>query len=130
MKRHWSFVVFQKKYLYSLALLWLTAGVVAAVVFKTPTHVNRAGNFIMGVGVWATMRYTLREGISRYKDLARSSPLVPGTNAVNSDFFNDLTFALGDAHLQLHGFALVLAGSVVGSLGDLLLKAIAPALFR
>lgn len=126
MKRHWSFVVCDKRYLYPLAILLLTAGVAAAIISRNPVHVNRAGNFIVGVGVWMSMRYTLREGITRCKDLSRSSPTVPGTTAANSEFFNQIAFSIGDARLQVHGFALVVAGSVVGSVGDLILRVVVP----
>lgn len=127
MKRHWSFVVCDAKYLYPAALFLLTAGVATALIFKDPVYLNRVGNFIIGIGVWMSMRYTLREGINRHKDLTRSSPTVPGTNALNSEFFNQITFSIGDARLQLHGFGLVVLGSVVGSFGDLILKAVVPA---
>jgi hypothetical protein len=127
MKRHWSFVVCDTKYLYPAALLLLTAGVATALIFKDPVCLNRVGNFIIGIGVWMSIRYTLREGINRHKDLARSSPTVPGTNALNSEFFNQIAFSIGDARLQLHGFGLVVLGSVMGSFGDLILRAVVPA---
>jgi hypothetical protein len=127
MERHWSFIVCDKKYLYPAAFLLLAAGTAAALILRDPMYLNRVGNFVIGIGVWMTMRYTLREGINRHKDLARCSPLVPGTNMVNSDFFNQIAFSIGDAQLQLHGFALVVLGSIVGSFGDLILKAVAPA---
>ena len=122
MKRHWSFIVCDKKYLYPVVFLLLTAGVVAAIVLKDPVQLNRVGNFIMGIGVWMSMRYTLREGINRHKDLADSSPTVPGTKQLNTKFFNQITFSIGDAQLQVHGFALVILGSIVGSYGDIILK--------
>ena len=122
MMRHWSFIVTDKRYLYTLAIAFLLAGGVAAFRFKDPTHLSRAGNFIIGTGVWMSMRYTLREGLKRHTNLADQSPVVPGTNALNSNFINQLVFTVGDAHLQVHGFVLVLVGSAVGSFGDLLIR--------
>jgi hypothetical protein len=90
---------------------------------------NRVGNLIIGTGVWMSMRYTLREGISRFKDGAADSPTVPGTNQVNAAFFNRIVFAIGDAELQVHGFVLVIAGSVVGSYGDVILRHVFAARF-
>jgi hypothetical protein len=75
-----------------------------------------------------SMRSTLREGINRHKNLADSSPVVDGSQ-LNSGFFNRLTFEIGDAVLQVHGFVLVLVGSIVGSFGDLILRELAPRLF-
>jgi hypothetical protein len=72
------------------------------------------------------MRYTLREGINRYKDEADSSPVLPGTNQLNAAFFNKVAFAIGDAQLQVHGFVLVVIGSIVGSYGDVILRHILP----
>ena len=129
MKRHWSFVVCDKKYLYPVVGVLLAAGFVAAFVWKDPVYFNKVGNFIIGTGVWMSMRYTLREGLERYKDASDSSPTVPGTNQFNAAFFNRATFALGDAHLQIHGFVLVLVGSVVGSYGDVILRYLLPARF-
>jgi hypothetical protein len=129
MKRHWSFVVTDKRYLYPLAILLLIAGLVAAFMDKDAAHFTRAGNFIIGTGVWMSMRYTLREGINRHKDFANSSPTFPGTNQVNAQFFNQIAFTIGDAQLQIHGFFLVIFGSVVGSFGDLILKLSFPGSF-
>jgi hypothetical protein len=126
MKRHWSFLFCDWKILYPFALLVLAAGVALALVRKDPLWVNRMGNVIIGIGVWMSMRYTLRQGKNRYRDSARSSPTVPGTNALNSDFFNDAAFSIGDAHLQLYGLGLVVVGSAVGSFGDLILKLVMP----
>ena len=127
--RHWSFVVTDKRYIYPIALAFLVLGTIASFAKADPSYLSRSGNFIIGAGVWISMRYTLREGIKRYKDLADLSPTVPGTNALNSNFFNNVTFVIGDAQLQLHGFALVLVGSAVGSFGDLLLKWLFPTVF-
>ena len=130
MKRHWSFVVTDKKYLYPASLFLIAAGLCAAYIFHEPTHVNRAGNFIIGIGVWMSMRYTLREGINRSKDFSDRSPTIPGTKQMNSAFFNQIAFSIGDAHLQIHGFVLVIAGSFVGSFGDILLEALFPSAFN
>lgn len=129
MKRHWSFVVCDKSYLYPLAGLLLAIGVIAALAFDDPVQFNRVGNFIIGTGVWMSMRYTLREGIDRYRDLADESPTVPGANQVNAQFFNRIAFAIGDAQLQIHGFVLVITGSLVGSYGDMILRGVLPGRF-
>ena len=129
MKRHWSFVVCDKKYLYPAVGLLLAIGLALAFSMKDPVQFNRVGNFIIGIGVWMTMRYTLREGINRHKDLADRSPAFPGTNQINANFFNQIAFSIGDAQLQLHGFALVAVGSVVGSYGDVILQALVPGAF-
>lgn len=129
MNRHWSFIVTDRRYLYPIAMLFLAAGLVAAFLSKDANHFARSGNFIIGTGVWMSMRYTLREGINRHKDLSNSSPTVPGTNQINPQFFNQITFAIGDAQLQLHGFILVMLGSIVGSFGDLILKFSFPGCF-
>jgi hypothetical protein len=62
MKRHWSFIVCDTRYLYPLAALILAGGVAASYFLKDASQLARAGNFIIGTGVWMTMRYTLREG--------------------------------------------------------------------
>ncbi|CAE6714040.1 hypothetical protein [Paraburkholderia haematera] len=129
MNRHWSFVVTDRRYLYPIAVLLLIAGLVAAFLSKDANNFTRAGNFIIGTGVWMSMRYTLREGINRRKDLSNSSPTFPGTNQVNPQFFNQIAFSIGDAQAQVHGFILVILGSVVGSFGDLILKCSFPGYF-
>ncbi len=124
MKRHWSFVVTDKKYLYPFAALLLIAGLVAASLCKDPTQLNRVGNFLIGTGVWVSMRYTLREGINKHKNAADSRPVLPGPGKavqLNIDYFNKIAFSIGDAQLQIHGFVLVILGSIVGSYGDLIL---------
>jgi hypothetical protein len=121
-RRHWSFVVCDTKYVYPFTLLLFGIGIAAAFYLKDPSQLNRVGSFIIGVGVWISMRYTLREGINRTKDLAKNSPLIPGTNQLNIEFLNQITISIGDAQLQIHGFVLVLVGSFVGSYGDLVLK--------
>lgn len=120
MRRHWSFVVCDPKYLYPAAGALLLVGAVWAVAVGNLAHFNRVGNFIIGIGVWMSLRYTLREGIERYKDGRGSQATIPGTNAVDSEFFNQIAYSIGDARLQLHGFALVVLGSIVGSFGDLM----------
>lgn len=129
MSRHWSFIATDKRYLYSLVAVLLAAGTIAAFHYRDATLFSRAGNFVIGIGVWMSMRSTLRDGIQRTKSAADSSPVVPGTNQLNANYFNNITFALGDAFLQLHGFALVLAGSFVGSFGDLAIAWLFPAAF-
>ena len=126
-KRHWSFVVTDKKYLYPLVAFLSVVGVVAGIKFDNPTYFSRVGNFIIGIGVWMSMRYTLREGINKYKDLSKSSPTLPGSGPLyqlNEEFFNEITFSIGDAKLQLHGFFLVIYGSAISSFGDLILKCV------
>jgi hypothetical protein len=129
MKRHWSFIITDVRYIYPLALLLLLLGLLAAFACKNASHFTRFGNFIIGTGVWISMRYTLREGINRHKDIANSSPTEPGTNQLNARYFNSIAFAIGDAQLQLHGFFLVILGSIVSSFGDLFLKLIFPCYF-
>ena len=128
-KRHWSFVVCDPKYLYPTAVILLVLGVFLSFNFRDPTQVSRVGTFVIGIGVWMTLRYTLREGINRTKSMADSSPVIPGTNQLNIGFFNQISFSIGDAHLQLHGFALVVAGSLVASYGDLALVKLFPEYF-
>ncbi len=120
-RRHWSFVVCDAKYLYPLALALLVIGLIAAFYFKDPTQLNRVGSFMIGVGVWMSMRYTLREGINRTKNVADNSPTFPGTNQLNVAYLNNIGFAIGDAHLQVRGFILVILGSLVSSYGDVIL---------
>ena len=133
-KRHWSFVVCDKKYLYPLVAILLLAGLTAALALRDPVQFNRVGNFIIGTGVWMSMRYTLREGLERYKNLSDSLPTLPvanhpGVSEVNAAFFNRLAFTIGDAQLQVHGFVLVMLGSAVGSYGDAILRYLLPAHF-
>ena len=129
MKRHWSFVVCDPKYLYPLVVVLLMFGVLAALAWRDPVQLNRVGNFIIGTGVWMSMRHTLREGINRYKNITDSLPVLPGTNQPNPDFFNRAAFAIGDANLQVHGFVLVITGSIVSSYGDLILRRLLPDFF-
>ena len=129
MTRHWSFVVTDQRYLYPLVVALLLAGVIASFYYGDASLFSRVGNFVIGIGVWMSMRSTLRDGIKRTKSAADSSPVVPGTNQLNANYFNNITFALGDAFLQLHGFALVLVGSAIGSYGDLALTWLFPAAF-
>jgi hypothetical protein len=132
--KHWSFVVCDKKYLYPLVAVLLAAGLTAAFLLHDPVQFNRVGNFIIGTGVWMSMRYTLREGLERYKNLSDSLPTLPaaghpGVSQLNATFFNRGTFAIGDAQLQVHGFVLVILGSVVGSYGDAILRHLLPGRF-
>ena len=130
MTRHWSFIACDPRYLYPLVGLLFTSGIAMAVTFHDATLLNRFGNFIIGTGVWMTMRYTLREGLNKHKTLTDSLPTVPGTGQLNDTYFNNVTFALGDARLQVHGFIVVILGSVVGSFGDLMLKYLCADYFR
>lgn len=130
MKKHWSFVVTDKRYLYILAASILCGGVFASFWFRDPSFLSRSGNFIIGTGVWLGLRHTLRDGINRRKDGAASSAVLPGTNQLNPSYFNQIAFSIGDAHLQLHGFVLVLVGSTVGSFGDLILRSVCPGAFQ
>jgi hypothetical protein len=122
MKRHWSFIVCDKKYLYPFSAIILIIGIILSITLNDYQQFNRVGNFIVGIGVWMSMRYTLREGINRTKNCHDLSPVIPGTLQLNNDFFNKIAFSIEDAHLQLHGFFLVIIGSIVGSYGDILLK--------
>lgn len=81
------------------------------------------GNFIIGIGVWMSMRFSLREGINKHKNLQDQSPTLPGNGPakqLNATFFNNIGYSIGDAKLQLHGFYLVIYGSIIGSWGDIL----------
>ena len=124
-KRHWSFVVTDKKYLYPVVVILSIAGLAAALHWEEPTYFSRIGGFIIGVGVWMSMRYTLREGINKHKDALKSSPTLPGprpARQLNLAFFNEIAFSIGDARLQLHGFFIVIYGSSLSAFGDLLIK--------
>ena len=125
--RHWSFVVTDKRFLYAVVACILGGGFSAALAYNDASLFARSGNFIIGAGVWMGMRYTLREGINKHKDASDPSPTIHG-NQLNPNYFNQIAFSIGDAQLQLHGFAIVILGSVVGSFGDLLLKAVFQAL--
>jgi len=118
-QRPWPFVVTDPRYLYPIALAILLAGIVAAYRLNDPSFVSRTGNFIIGVGVWMSLRFTLREGIKRDK----SRPPVPRSQGplqpVDPYPINQAIFSIGDAELQVRGFALVLVGSLVGSFGDI-----------
>lgn len=125
-RRHWSFVVCDKKYFYPLILVLMSLGLWSAFYFRDATQVSRVGNLIIGVGVWVSMRSTLREAFKIGTDLADLSPTIPGTNQMNSTFFNNIVFSAGDKRLQIHGFILVVFGSLLGSYGDLALKLLFP----
>jgi hypothetical protein len=131
-KRHWSFVVCDKRYLYPFAALIFLAGIVAAIILKDANQINRVGSFIIGIGVWMSMRFTLREGINKNKNALDSSPVITGAGRaqqLNANYFNNITFSIGDAQLQLHGFFLVILGSVFGSYGDLIISLLLPDYF-
>ena len=124
-KRHWSFIVTDYRYIYPAIFILSVIGVVGSVVFNDPTIFSRMGNFIIGFGVWMSMRFTLREGLNRNKNALDASPTLPGPGPafqVNSNYFNNIAFSIGDAVLQLRGFKVVVYGSVVGSWGDRLLE--------
>jgi hypothetical protein len=90
-KKHWSFVVCDKMYLYPVASLIFVAGIAAAIMLKDPNQINRIGSFIIGIGVWMSMRFTLREGINRHKNALDSSPIIPGrgpAQQLNARYFN------------------------------------------
>ena len=127
MKRHWSFAVTDKRYLYAIAACILVVGLATAFWYRDASLFSRVGNFIIGTGVWMSMRYTLREGINKHKDASDESPVVPGTRQLSAAYFNRIAFSIGDAQLQIHGFVLVILGSFVSSFGDLVLKALFPA---
>jgi hypothetical protein len=122
MKRHWSFRVCDPKYLNPIIAMILVLGIFAAVILDDASQVSRAGNFIIGTGVWMGMRQTFREGINRYKNAQDELPTIPGTGRwqqINVNYVNNITFSLGDAHLQIYGFIIVIIGSVIGSYGDI-----------
>lgn len=130
--RHWSFIVCDKRYLYPLVFLILLAGITAAISLRDPNQINRVGSLIIGAGVWMSMRFTLREGINRHKNALDSSPIIPGpgrAQQLNPRYFNNIGFSLGDAHLQIHGFFLVILGSILGSYGDLIIRGLLPQIF-
>ena len=123
MRRHWSFVVCDPKYLYPIMIFILVTGVVLAYIYNDYMQFNRVGNLIIGIGVWMSLRYTLREGINKTKDCSDSLPAIG--RQLNANFFNKIAFSIGDAKLQIHGFFVVIAGSIIGSYGDLILKSMA-----
>jgi hypothetical protein len=128
MQRHWSFIVTDKKYLVPVAVVVLLAGLVLSYVRHDAMHFARAGNFVVCIGAWMSMRGTLREGLKRVHDARDSSPVYPD-GRLNANWFNARIFAQGDAVLSLWGFAIVFVGSVVWAYGDLLLKWLSPASF-
>ena len=117
-KRHWSFIVCDKKYIYPVVLMLLGLGIWGAIHFDDPTQFSRTGNFIIGVGVWISMRSTFREGLNKYKNAQDTQPVI-NSNQLNPSYINNITFSLGDAQLQIHGFVLVILGSIIGSYGDI-----------
>lgn len=127
--RHWSFVVTDKKYMVLLAVLVLLAGLFLSYHLRDATQIARAGNFVVCIGVWMSMRYTLRQGTNRTYDVRDEQPVHPD-GQLNANWFNARTFAVGDAILQVWGFALVFAGSVVWAYGDWFLKLVSPGEFN
>lgn len=118
-KRPWPLVVTDKRYLYPLALLILIAGVVAAFRWDDASFVSRTGNLIIGVGVWMSMRFTLRDGIVRDKNVPRAPHSEGRLKPIDTNHINKAILSIGDAELQVHGFMLVVVGSLVGSFGDI-----------
>ena len=55
------------------------------------------------------------------KDLNDEKPVFPN-GFVNGTYFNNLNFRLGDARLRVWGLVIVFIGSIIGSLGDLIIK--------
>lgn len=53
-----------------------------------------------------------------------SLPTGGKLNQINPALLNKFAFSIGDAHLQLHGFFLVIYGSIIGSFGDYIVKLI------
>jgi hypothetical protein len=114
--------------------LILLLGLYIAFAKRDSTLFPRFGNFIVAIGVWMSMRYVFREGINRYKNALDASPTLPGNPGdkaflLNSDYFNNITFSIGDAKLSIYGFVLVVFGSIIGSFGDLILKYFFPNIF-
>lgn len=113
------------KYLYPFVGLISLSGIISAITFNDPLLFQRMGNLIIGVGVWMSMRFTLREGINKHKDISNQSPTLSGNGPLrqlNATFLNNISYSIGDAKLQLHGFYIVLYGSIIGSWGDVLFK--------
>ena len=133
MKRPFAFIVTDPRYLYPVAVLIVCFGVAMALWTRDSTHVSRAGNFIIGTGVWMGLSYTFREGLNRKRDALDASPTLPGTGSavsLNPAYFTNIAYRLRDAQLQVHGFALVITGSLVGSYGDLAIKCLLPGRFN
>jgi hypothetical protein len=126
--RHWSFIVTDKKYMVLLAVLVLLAGLFLSYRWRDATQLARAGNFVVCIGVWMSMRFTLRQGLSKTFDARDDQPVLPG-GALNANWFNIRAFAQGDAVLQVWGFAVVLVGSAVWAYGDWILKQVSPGAF-
>jgi hypothetical protein len=126
-KRHWSFVVTDKIYLYPIVAIISVFGIFYSIHSNDPTFFQRIGNFVIGIGVWMSLRYTLREGINSSQDMKKQMPSLPTggkLNQINPALLNKFAFSIGDAHLQLHGFFLVIYGSIIGSFGDYIVKLI------
>jgi hypothetical protein len=134
MARHWSFEVTDTFRLYLVCGVLIASSVLLSVARADPSHVQRIGNFILLLAVWATMRSTLREGLAKHRSLSDDQPTLPrepGARGVelNVNFLNKLAFRRGDAVLQVHGLVFALIGSVLASYGDLMLRVCLPELF-
>ncbi len=119
-KKHWSFIATDIRILLPIVSIIILLGICDAFFHSEPSRLNRVGNFIIGIGVWMSMRGTLREGISRYHNLQDESPVLRGTKQVNLNYFSISNFRRGDAVLQVWGFGIVVVGSILGSYGDFL----------
>src|SRR5438045_223430 len=100
--RHWSYIVCDKKYSYPFVLFVLALGLILSIIFKDYSQLNRVGTIVVAIGVWMSMRSTLREGINKNKDYSDTQPIIDGK--MNITHFNKI----GDAQLQVHGFILVI----------------------
>jgi len=134
MERHWSFFVTDPYYLIPLSFIILGVGLWRSISNKDASYFPRFGNFIVALGVWMSMRYVFREGINTYKNALDASPTLPGNPGdkafmLNTAYFNNISFSIGDAWLSVYGFALVVLGSTIGSFGDLILKYYFPRTF-
>lgn len=114
MKKHWSFIVCSPRILLPIVIFLTLIGVLMAYNFNDFGFFNRFGNFIVGIGVWMSLRYTLREGIRSEKNLMDSVPFIEIHEKVsvpNSNFFNEIAFSIVDAKLQIYGFVIVVYGN-------------------
>ncbi len=117
-KRHWSFIVCDPLYLYPITSILLLVGFLFANIMNDPEQLLRIGNFIIGVGVWMSMRSTLRNGLKKETNYNDNFPVIPNKGYLNSTWFNERTFEYGDAKLQIHGFVITIIGSIFASYGD------------
>lgn len=135
MERHWSFIVTDPFYLVPLAIAFLLLGLYIALSKRDATYFPRFGNFIVAIGVWMSMRFVFREGIIKFKNALDASPTLPGSFGdkafgLNPNYFNNISFSIGDAWLSIYGFILVIIGSIIGSFGDIILKRLLPSTFE